>query len=50
MSTTLLIGASRGIGLEMARQYARQGGTRLIATARDDAALGRLKELGAQTL
>ncbi|MFZ9553470.1 MAG: short chain dehydrogenase, partial [Limnohabitans sp.] len=34
MATVLLIGASRGIGLEMARQY-RQDGWRVIGTARD---------------
>ena len=36
----LIIGASRGIGLEFARQY-RTAGDRVIATARDDA--GQLK-------
>jgi len=47
--TTLIIGASRGIGLELARQ-AVAAGERVIATARDDAALARLRDLGAQTL
>ena len=42
MATVLLIGASRGIGLELARQY-RQDGWRVIATARDEAGLARLR-------
>lgn len=46
MSTVLIIGASRGIGLEFARQYAADG-ARVIATARDEAGLARLRELGA---
>ena len=45
MSTVLIIGASRGIGWELARQYA-EAGDRVIATARDDAALARLRGLG----
>jgi NAD(P)-dependent dehydrogenase (short-subunit alcohol dehydrogenase family) len=45
----LLIGASRGIGLEFARQYL-EAGERVIATARDDAGLARLDALGAQTM
>jgi len=45
----LLIGASRGIGLELARQYL-DAGDRVIATARDPAGLDRLKALGAQTI
>ena len=45
MSTVLLIGASRGIGWELARQYVAAG-DRVIATARDDAALARLRGLG----
>ena len=45
----LLIGASRGIGLELARQYL-DAGDRVIATARDKAGLERLSELGAQTI
>ncbi len=45
MPTTLILGASRGIGLELARQSvaARQ---RVIATARSDAGLAALRELG----
>lgn len=49
MATILIIGASRGIGLELARQYA-QAGDRVIATARDDAGRERLQALGAQPL
>jgi len=45
----LVIGASRGIGLEFVRQYAAQG-ARVIATARDDAGLQRLEALGARAL
>ena len=37
MPTTLILGASRGIGLELARQ-ALAAGERVIARARDDAA------------
>ena len=49
MSTVLIIGASRGIGWELARQYA-EAGERVIATARDDAALARLRCSGAEPL
>jgi NAD(P)-dependent dehydrogenase (short-subunit alcohol dehydrogenase family) len=49
MPTVLLIGASRGIGHELARQYLAEG-WRVIATARSDEGLARLKALGAQTL
>ena len=45
----LLIGASRGIGLEFARQYL-EAGDRVIATARDAEGLKRLSDLGAETL
>jgi NAD(P)-dependent dehydrogenase (short-subunit alcohol dehydrogenase family) len=45
----LLIGASRGIGLEFARQYL-DAGERVIATARDAEGLKRLSDLGAETL
>jgi len=45
----LLIGASRGIGLELARQYL-DAGDRVIATARDPQGLERLSEMGAQTI
>ena len=49
MNTVLLIGASRGIGHELARQYIADG-WRVIATARSDDGLASLKALGAQTL
>lgn len=49
MSTVLVLGASRGIGLEFARQYAADG-VRVIATARDEAGLERLRELGVTAL
>lgn len=49
MKTILLIGASRGIGHELACQYIADG-WRVIATARSDEGLARLKALGAQTL
>lgn len=42
----LVIGASRGIGLELARQY-RVAGAQVTATARDAAGLTRLRALGA---
>jgi NAD(P)-dependent dehydrogenase (short-subunit alcohol dehydrogenase family) len=45
----LVLGASRGIGLEFVRQY-RAAGESVIATARDDAGLERLRALGAQDL
>lgn len=49
MSTVLVIGASRGIGWELVRQY-REAGERVIATARDDEGLARLRDVGAQPL
>lgn len=49
MATVLVIGASRGIGLEFARQYA-DAGDRVIATARTDEGLARLREAGAHAL
>jgi len=49
MPTILIIGASRGIGREMARQYAAEG-ARVIATARDDESLASLKALGCEPL
>lgn len=47
MTTILVLGASRGIGLEFVRQY-RAAGARVIATARDEAGLVRLRDLGAE--
>ena len=46
---TLVIGASRGLGLELVRQYLDEG-HRVIATARDDVGLARLRALGAEVL
>ncbi len=45
----LVVGASRGIGLELVRQYRADGAT-VTASARDDAGLARLAALGAQPL
>ncbi len=45
----LVVGASRGIGLELARQY-RAAGAAVSASARDDAGLQRLAALGATPL
>ncbi len=49
MSLVLVIGASRGIGLELVRQY-REAGHRVIATVRDAAGRDRVQALGAQAL
>ncbi|MFO1245292.1 MAG: SDR family oxidoreductase [Ramlibacter sp.] len=49
MSTVLVMGASRGIGLEFVRQY-RAAGARVLATARDAAGLDRLEALGATAM
>jgi NAD(P)-dependent dehydrogenase (short-subunit alcohol dehydrogenase family) len=46
---TLVIGASRGIGLEWVRQ-ARTAGEAVLATARGDEGLRRIEALGAQAL
>jgi len=48
MSTVLILGASRGIGLEFTRQYVAQGWT-VFATCRTEADRIRLRDLGAQT-
>lgn len=45
----LVIGASRGLGLELVRQYRADGHT-VVATARNDAGVARLAELGASAL
>ncbi len=49
MSTVLVIGASRGIGLEFVRQYTADG-ARVIATVRRAEDTARLRELGAKPL
>lgn len=45
--TVFIAGASRGIGREFARQY-RADGERVVATARDEAGLQALRELGCE--
>lgn len=45
----LVIGTSRGIGLEFVRQY-REAGRRVIATVRDEAGRARVGALGAEVL
>lgn len=45
----LILGASRGIGLELVRQY-RAEDHEVTATARDEAGLQRLRALGAKAL
>ena len=45
----LIVGASRGLGLEFVRQY-RADGAQVRATARDDTGLARLRALGAQAI
>ena len=45
----LVLGASRGIGLEFVRQYAQEGHS-VTATARDGEGLARLQALGARAL
>ena len=49
MKSILIIGASRGIGLELVRQYTEDG-RRVIATVRDDAGRERVQTLGADVL
>lgn len=46
MATALILGASRGIGLELARQYLAEG-WRVVATARSQADCDRLAGMGA---
>ncbi len=48
-SSVLIIGASRGIGLEFVRQY-RAAGDRVVATARSEEGLAVLRALGATAL
>ncbi|WP_431050177.1 SDR family oxidoreductase [Roseateles sp. L2-2] len=49
MTQVLIIGASRGIGLELVKQHRERGDT-VVATARDDASLEKLKSLGATAI
>ena len=49
MKSILVIGASRGIGLELVRQYTAAG-RKVIATVRDAAGRERVQALGAQVL
>ncbi|MDX1376125.1 MAG: SDR family oxidoreductase [Burkholderiales bacterium] len=49
MPLALVIGASRGIGLELVRQY-RADGWAVVGTARDEKGLERLRALGAEAL
>jgi len=49
MSTVLVIGASRGIGLEFVRQYTADG-ARVIGTVRKDEDAAKLRGLGAKPL
>ena len=49
MATVLIIGASRGIGLEFVRQC-RAAGDRVVATARSEAGLALLQAEGATAL
>jgi NAD(P)-dependent dehydrogenase (short-subunit alcohol dehydrogenase family) len=48
MKTVLVVGASRGLGLEFVRQYSAAG-WRVLATVRDDAAAKAVEALGAQS-
>ncbi|MEO7160818.1 MAG: SDR family oxidoreductase [Polaromonas sp.] len=49
MSVVLVIGASRGLGLEFVRQYT-EAGERVIASVRDAAGRARVQALGAEVL
>jgi NAD(P)-dependent dehydrogenase (short-subunit alcohol dehydrogenase family) len=49
MPSILITGAGRGLGLELARQFAEEG-WRVIGTVRDAAAGRRVAKLGAETL
>lgn len=47
--SVLIVGASRGLGLEFVRQY-RAAGAKVVATARSDAGLASIEALGAKAL
>jgi len=49
MAQILVIGASRGLGLEFVRQY-RAAGSQVVATARNDEGLAALRTLGATAI
>ncbi|WP_454730737.1 MULTISPECIES: SDR family oxidoreductase [Cupriavidus] len=49
MPTALILGASRGIGLEFVRQY-RADGWRVLAVARSDEGIAAIEALGAEAL
>src|SRR5262245_57510036 len=49
MSTVLIVGASRGIGLEFVRQYVADG-ARVIGTVRRDEDASKLRAIGAKPL
>ena len=49
MPTVLVTGASRGLGYELARQYAAEG-WKVLGTVRDARAKRRLEKLGAEAL
>jgi NAD(P)-dependent dehydrogenase (short-subunit alcohol dehydrogenase family) len=49
MAQVLIIGASRGIGLALVRQH-RESGDQVVATARDEESLQRLRALGATAI
>jgi NAD(P)-dependent dehydrogenase (short-subunit alcohol dehydrogenase family) len=49
MKQVLIVGASRGIGLEFVRQY-RQDGSAVTASARDAEGMARIEALGATAL
>lgn len=46
MTRVMVVGASRGIGLEFVRQYATEG-AQVVGTARDESGLARLRDVGA---
>ncbi len=46
MSTVMIVGATRGIGLELTKQYSEEG-NKVIACARDMNAASQLDELAA---